>query len=464
MKSCQKIPFSLASLLMGSLSLAGEARVQDASPDAVTKHLIQQVLKINKQQAACSASPTPSPSPAPQPQVTNVETVEYVCTSSTPDPKDSKVQPERFLLEISHVNDNHLLGLLKSGDDKGMTSGFDLKGTFKVKSDLEFTALLQSELYTKALSSDDFLQVTIPGSTILNQVIDPVTGQLISESFRQNQSVVLQPSPDGPEVGKGEPVRLIDVARFLAQLKKGKDLYFLVDLGVESRKRTPWLGAGIQDPWHKLINANQYNYLSPEGGVGGIVEYQETGRQNPGEGLNTSGNIHDFTLTTYRWEGSRLGKEVLKRPIASWAGLLGIGAGIEKTLLQAPCKCELVAKARSKLNLVIEKNGLGENSRLENEVVLKMKVKRISLTGAFEMEYFFVKDESQPGSEQETSPGNQVGKGASIELSLAPSAKSKGKVFVTPFMKLGKKDGRLMFEQFNDPDSLMTLGFRIGFR
>ena len=272
MKSCQKIPFSLASLLMGSLSLAGEARVQDASPDAVTKHLIQQVLKINKQQAACSASPTPSPSPAPQPQVTNVETVEYVCTSSTPDPKCSKVQPERFLLEISHVNDNHLLGLLKSGDDKGMTSGFDMKGTFKVKSDLEFTALLQSELYTKALSSDDFLQVTIPGSTILNQVIDPVTGQLISESFRQNQSVVLQPSPDGPEVGKGEPVRLIDVARFLAQLKKGKDLYFLVDLGVESRKRTPWLGAGIQDPWHKLIDANRYNYLSPGDGGGGIVE------------------------------------------------------------------------------------------------------------------------------------------------------------------------------------------------
>jgi hypothetical protein len=190
-----------ASILIGWGAIAQETKVQDSNSDAVTKHLIQQVLKINKQEAACSASPTPSPTPPSQ--GTSAETLEYVCTSPAIDPKNPKAKSERFMIEVAHANDNHLLGLIKSGDDKGMTSGFDLKGTFKPKSDLEFTALLQSELYTKALTPDDFLQVTIPGSTVLKKVIDPVTGQLISESFIRNQPLVLKLSPDGPAAGKG---------------------------------------------------------------------------------------------------------------------------------------------------------------------------------------------------------------------------------------------------------------------
>ena len=460
MKSCQKILFSLASLLMASLSFAEEARGQDASPDAVTNHLIQQVLKINKQEAACSASPTPSPTPPSQ--GTSAETLEYVCTSPAIDPKNPKAKPERFIIEVAHANDNHLLGLIKSGDDKGMTSGFDLKGTFNPKSDLEFTALLQSELYTKALTPDDFLQVTIPGSTTLQKVFDPVSGRLISESLIENKPTVYQLSPDE---GDGQPVRVIDVVRFLAQLKKGKDLYFLVDLGVEARKRTPGLGAGIQDPWHKLIDANQYQYLSPEDGGGKIVENQQKWELSPGESpFYNDENFREFTRTTYRWDGSYFRKESLSRPIAPWAGILGIGAGAEKTLLHAEGKCELVARGQTKVNLVLEGDGLGPNSRLENQVILRMKVKRLSATGAFELDYFFVKDRTSAGSEQSPAGSEKTGRGASLELSLAPSAKSKGNVTITPFLKVGKKDGRLIFNEFNDPDSLMTFGFRLGFK
>ena len=431
----------------------------------------------------------PAPTPCPMdPSASQAVLTKSTYSCSAPAAPGAKTD-QAVMIEFYHSNDNLLLGLYrrvtgaKDGNDFGNTSDFSLKVSVPVNDHRVFTATAGSELYTKGLE----FQNSFAPFQYNFQVRDP-SGRVVNQGQQSGTSQFLP----GNKFNYGAnghwryPVRLIDVSRFLVQMKEGKNFYYTIEAGVEARSRNPGLGATIQDRWHRGLGIYTFDYIDPGERQalyqtttsqssrllmtgGGTLNAAKSGMSgvDPMNAYTISEQVESKTLVS-----PQVGSEVLKYRIAPVAVLLNVGAGATKSA-RVSGQCTLTGEASTTAHLVFENGGLGQNSKLANKLVFAAKIKNLNFRGGMALNYYFMEGDRITGSTSRNgfTPPEQIkngttlwGIGSSLEASYDLNTGPNKRVVYTPFVSIEQQKGRLEFQEFNDTDPMMNIGIRMKFK
>lgn len=336
-------------------------------------------------------------------------------STSTPTPSAASKRANQITFFLD--NDNTMMGLVKSGNDEGFTHQMGVSYLRWLKNDgtLEFDAT--SAIYTKHAQAKWDNQ----GEQMLKK------GE-ITRWQREYDS------------GGKIPVHFVDVTRFKAAYTSGKSFYFKGAVGVEFRKTSAEGGslppaAAMQNWWHDTLGIYKYKYV-PADGVDSSVTVTESGT-----GIEKNGYESDERLKA-----------------TSKVSVIGEAAvGKNLTFFEGRCTLQLEAgvSVSSESSQVIGPNSYGSVSANLKGDVIRRKNGQARLTASTGGALFYFPSPNDRDIQKTGSSGN-------VSLASHHSVGKKGNS-LQPFFTFYFPQGRQVFQNMNDKDTIQRIGLRYQF-
>ncbi len=392
--------------------------------------------------------------------------------SGAPDMRTCSCQPTKQnnespkgLLRIQFYldNDNKVMGAYSlvdtknDGDDfKGYTHGIGLSSAYE-KGNTTIEASFSDKLYTKRVHYDPFM--------IQTYFFDDVTTST-GNSYTVFDGSGFNLYQGGTAHNGDRPVqRFVDVSRFQASLKQGKDFYFKANVGIEHRARNTsdplTFGVGSQEFYHKLLGIYTFDNFGPEEqemlvGPNKVKQEEEYTTIAPNGTTNTH---HPYELLPGDVVRPKIEKEKLNENLSKNSLIAGGSVGKVFNISKGSFVCK--AETEAGVQISTESNNLiGTNSNAFGKAGIsagiggnkkKLPEPRIQTSASMTYYYFPTRGVS-----------SQTHSGEDYTLGLKSTHRA-GSGILQPFMTLTIPVGRREFDEWQDKDSIMRMGLLFTF-